>query len=59
MVMGLPQITSLSQACHNLEGSLAPSRQNFCQKNSVVFPVAGKGGSNFVISPRTSAALVE
>jgi len=57
MVMGISQITSLSQACRNLEGSLAPPRQNFCQKNSVDFPAAGKGRSNLFISPRNTCSF--
>jgi len=58
-LFGLSEITSLSRACHNLEGSLATHESKFLSENPVVFPAAGKGRSNLSIFPRPYVALVE
>jgi hypothetical protein len=57
--MGLSKITSLSRACHNLEGSLATHESKFLQENPVVLPAAGKGRNNLSIFPRPHVAFVE
>ena len=56
---GLWEITSLSRACHNLEGSLATHESKFLSENPVALPAAGKGRSNLSVFPRPHAALVE
>lgn|SRR6478736_7601520 len=56
---GLWEMTSLSRACHNLEGSLATHESKFLSENPVALPAAGKGRSNLSIFPRPHAALAE
>jgi len=58
MVMGLSPIPSLSQACHDLEGSLARRETKSLSENPVVLPAGEKGRSNLFISARPRAALV-